>query len=265
MTFIINIWLHCYTKDKLASSLRSLLWLLWDQWHFLGIRILPPSTLSCILIILLYKVAEQGFLTRLLARCFQYFQPLWLPGGFPPGAPRGGPAHSSAGQQRVLREGGSCWCLWAPHPDVFTQRWIQVNAAAGEIQAPSAQRPRAEEMRSSPTVLTLPHSGRPAAPGSGSIRERTLKKTRSRLLALQVRLRASLWENRQNRPFATFLLFVDSYLLFRWVSWKQNTQVFFFVLFCLVSSRNLTYIFSPWPSTKSKSRGEERELSVGKK
>lgn len=127
MTFIINIWLHCYTKDKLASSLRSLLWLLWDQWHFLGIRILPPSTLSCILIILLYKVAEQGFLTRLLARCFQYFQPLWLPGGFPPGAPRGGPAHSSAGQQRVLREGGSCWCLWAPHPDVFTQRWIQVN------------------------------------------------------------------------------------------------------------------------------------------
>ena len=41
-------WLHCYTKDKLTSGLRSLLWLLWDQCHFLGGGILHPSTLSCV-------------------------------------------------------------------------------------------------------------------------------------------------------------------------------------------------------------------------
>lgn len=57
-------WLHCYTKDKVTSGLRSLLWRLWDQWHFLGLRILCPSNSQ----LDFDNIVEQSAKTRRICR-----------------------------------------------------------------------------------------------------------------------------------------------------------------------------------------------------
>lgn len=108
-------WLHCYTKDRVTSGLRSLLRLLWDQWHFLGLRILCPSNSQ----LDFDNIVEQGAKTRRICeRAPRVALPIPLATGtsrwLPAGAHRGGQHPSFLGRSEEDPEGAtnrSC-CLW---------------------------------------------------------------------------------------------------------------------------------------------------------
>lgn len=88
-------WLHCYTKDKVTSGLRSLLWLLWDQWHFLGLRILCPSNSQ----LDFDNIVEQGAKTR---RICESAPRVALPIPLATGTSRWRPARCSQGRSTPL-------------------------------------------------------------------------------------------------------------------------------------------------------------------